>query len=62
MEQMLLSGGELYSNEEREEFLMLLLTHLLVGGSLCQPDFQIHNYLKVAKILYRDLIRSVVGV
>ena len=47
---------DLYSDEERSELLLLLLGHLLVGGSLCQADELVQPYLNVTKLLYRDLI------
>ncbi|XP_015587691.1 uncharacterized protein C11orf70 homolog [Cephus cinctus] len=47
----------LYSKNEREEFIFRILQLLVLGGSLCQYEDTIEPYLKVTKNLYKDLIR-----
>ncbi|KAK0066495.1 cilia- and flagella-associated protein 300 [Biomphalaria pfeifferi] len=45
-----------YNEQEREEFLFLLFSHLCLGGRLCQFEDNVQPYMDVAKALYKDLI------
>lgn len=47
---------EMFSEEERGEFLFLLFKHLVLGGPICQYDDLIERYLEVAKNLYKEFI------
>jgi len=47
---------DLYSEEEKGEFLHLIFKHLVLGGPVCQYDDMIERYLEVTKALYKELI------
>ena len=47
---------DLFSNEEKDEFLFRLFKHLVVGGILCQYEDNLEPYLEITKILYKDLV------
>jgi hypothetical protein len=47
---------ELFTPAERNELLFVLLTHLCVGGGLCQYENSVGPYLSVLRLLYRDLV------
>lgn len=49
---------ELYSPEERSEFLFRLLQHCCLGGSMCQFEDHLDTYLDVAKRLYKALVAA----
>ncbi|EGV95538.1 Uncharacterized protein C11orf70-like [Cricetulus griseus] len=46
---------EVFSPQEREEFLFCLFKHLCLGGSLCQYEDMLKPYLETAKLIYKDL-------
>lgn len=46
----------LYKEDERNEFIFLLLKHFVTGGKWCQDDIIIEPYLNVTKCIYKDLI------
>lgn len=48
---------EIFSEEDRTQFLFRLFTHICVGGSLCQYEDTINAYYDVVKSLYKDLVR-----
>ncbi|XP_055471568.1 cilia- and flagella-associated protein 300 isoform X1 [Psammomys obesus] len=47
---------EVFSLQEREEFLFCLFKHLCLGGSLCQYEDVLKPYLETAKLIYKDLV------
>ncbi|XP_026826508.1 cilia- and flagella-associated protein 300 isoform X2 [Ooceraea biroi] len=47
----------LYSEEERNEFLFRIFQILVLGGTLCQFEDTLQPYLNVTKSIYKDLIR-----
>ncbi|XP_067943836.1 cilia- and flagella-associated protein 300-like isoform X2 [Watersipora subatra] len=47
---------DIYSEEEREEFLFRLFSHLCIGGAVCQYEDMVGPYLTHTKHLYKDLI------
>ncbi|XP_027270965.1 cilia- and flagella-associated protein 300 isoform X3 [Cricetulus griseus] len=49
---------EVFSPQEREEFLFCLFKHLCLGGSLCQYEDMLKPYLETAKLIYKDLVRT----
>ena len=48
---------EMYSDEERDEFLLRIFKHLCHGGAVCQYEDDIKPYLDTTKALYKELIR-----
>jgi hypothetical protein len=47
---------EIWSSEDRNEFLFRILMHLSLGGSVCQYEDFISPYLEMSKSLYKDLL------
>lgn len=47
---------ELWSSEDRNEFLFRILMHLSLGGGVCQYEDFISPYLELSKSLYKDLL------
>lgn len=47
---------ELFTKEEKDEFLYRIFGHLVLGGSLCQYEDDIGPYLVATKSLYKDLV------
>ncbi|XP_025269552.1 uncharacterized protein C11orf70 homolog [Camponotus floridanus] len=47
----------LYSEEERNEFMFRIFQMLVLGGILCQYEDTLEPYLDVTKNIYKDLIR-----
>lgn len=47
----------LYSKEERNEFMFQIFQILVLGGILCQYEDTLEPYLDVTKNIYKDLIR-----
>ena len=41
---------ELFSEDERQEFLFLLFKHLILGGPICQYDDKVERYLEVFQL------------
>ena len=48
---------EIYSAQERSEFLFRLFKHVCIGGSVCQFEDDLQPYIDVARSIYKDLIR-----
>jgi len=48
---------DMFSAEERNEFLFLLFRHLCLGGAVCQYEDTVQPYLDATKAIYKDLIR-----
>lgn len=46
-----------FSSEEREEFIFRVFEMLVLGGSLCQFEDVLQPYLDTTKKLYKELIR-----
>ena len=51
-----LENGELFSEEEKEEFLHVIFRHLAIGGSLCQFEDRVGPYLDLTKAIYKELL------
>lgn len=49
---------DLYSPEERSEFLFRLLQHCALGGSMCQYEDHLDTYLDVARRLYKAMVTA----
>ncbi|ESO07101.1 hypothetical protein HELRODRAFT_156718 [Helobdella robusta] len=47
---------DLYSKEDRKEFLFHIFKHFCLGGSLCQFEDEMQPYLNMTRSLYKDLI------
>ncbi|CAL8107580.1 unnamed protein product [Calicophoron daubneyi] len=47
---------QLIADEERQEFLFQLFSHICIGGELCQSEDNINDYIEFSRRLYRDLI------
>lgn len=47
----------LYSREERNEFVFRIFQMLVLGGILCQFEDALEPYLDVTKSIYKDLVR-----
>ncbi|XP_074657636.1 cilia- and flagella-associated protein 300-like [Tubulanus polymorphus] len=50
---------DLFSDEDRGQFVFLLFKHLCLGGEVCQYEDDVTPYLDTAKSLYKDLISVV---
>jgi hypothetical protein len=48
---------DIYSDQERNEFLFRLFKHLCIGGSVCQFEDEVQPYIDVTRSIYKDLIR-----
>lgn len=46
----------LYNEDERKEFIFLLLKHFVTGGQWCQDEVIIEPYLNATKFVYKDLL------
>lgn len=47
----------LFSPEEKEEFIFRLFEFLVLGGSLCQYEDELQPYLETTKKIYKDIVR-----
>ncbi|XP_012284764.1 uncharacterized protein C11orf70 homolog [Orussus abietinus] len=47
----------LYTENEREEFIFRIFQMLILGGTLCQYEDTVKPYLDITKNIYKDLIR-----
>ncbi|KAM4795497.1 cilia- and flagella-associated protein 300 [Rhinophrynus dorsalis] len=47
---------QIFSQQDREQFLFLLFKHLCLGGALCQFEDTIDPYLETTKSIYKDLL------
>lgn len=47
----------LYSKDERDEFIFHLFQLLVLGGEYCQYEDNLNPYLEVTKSIYKDLVR-----
>jgi len=50
---------DMFTEEERSEFLFRLFRHLCLGGAVCQFEDTIQPYLDATKAIYKDLIRYI---
>ena len=48
---------DMYSKEERNQFLFCLFKHLCLGASVCQFEDNLQPYIDTAKSIYKELIR-----
>ncbi|KAI4497237.1 hypothetical protein M0802_007721 [Mischocyttarus mexicanus] len=48
---------DLYSEDERNEFIFRIFQMLVLGGSLCQYEDTLEPYLNTTKLIYKDIIR-----
>lgn len=46
----------LYDDDERNEFLFRLFSHMVIGGGMCQHEDTIQPYFEATKKLYKDLL------
>ena len=46
----------IHSDKYQKEFIFKLFQHISVGGSACQYEDNINEYLDVVKLLYKDLV------
>lgn len=49
----------IFTDEERDELLFRLFSHLCIGGGVCQYEDTITPYVQHTKLLYKDLVTSV---
>lgn len=49
-------NAELYSEEEKAEFLWLIFQHLCLGGACCQFEDSLEPYLDTAKKIYKEML------
>ena len=49
-------NAELYSAEEREEFLWRIFEHVCLGGACCQFEDGLEPYLEIAKKIYKEML------
>ncbi|KZC06100.1 PREDICTED: uncharacterized protein C11orf70 homolog [Dufourea novaeangliae] len=47
----------LYSKDDRDEFIFRIFQMLVLGGTLCQYEDILDPYLDITKTIYKDLIR-----
>lgn len=47
---------DLFTENERQEFIFQIFKHLCVGGPVCQYEDEVGPYLDTAKFLYKDLV------
>ncbi|XP_001626154.2 cilia- and flagella-associated protein 300 [Nematostella vectensis] len=47
---------DIFSEEERSEFLFKILKHLCLGGQVCQYEDSVQPYMETARTLYKDLV------
>ena len=48
---------EIYSDQERNEFIFRLFKHICIGGHVCQFEDKIQPYIDATKSIYKDLVR-----
>jgi len=48
---------DVFTPDDRKEFLFRIFMHLKLGGSMCQPDERITPYLEATKIVYKNLVK-----
>lgn len=48
---------DLFTEDEKDEFIFHIFKWLVIGGSLCQVDEKWNNYLDLTKNIYKDLLR-----
>ncbi|XP_064615607.1 cilia- and flagella-associated protein 300-like isoform X2 [Liolophura sinensis] len=46
----------LFNDDERNELLFLIFSHLCLGGQVCQFEDTVDPYLSISKALYKDLV------
>lgn len=45
-----------YSESEKKELIFVLFQILVIGGSMCQPDYEVKRYQEMTKTLYKELV------
>lgn len=45
-----------YSESEKKELIFVLFRMLVIGGSMCQPDYDVKRYQEMTKNLYKELL------
>ncbi|XP_065888835.1 cilia- and flagella-associated protein 300-like [Dysidea avara] len=50
---------DVFSEEDRSEFLFKIFKHVCLGGSVCQYEDDVPPYLDTTKMLYKDLVSVV---
>lgn len=46
----------IFDDEMRKEFIFRVFKHLVLGGSICQYEDNVNEYLKNTQLLYKDLV------
>lgn len=47
---------EVFTDEMRKEFIFRIFQHLVLGGSLCQYEDSVNEYLTQTQLFYKDLM------
>jgi len=48
---------DIFSEEDRKEFLFHIFQSLCLGGVICQYEDEIQKYFEISKLLYKDFVR-----
>ncbi|XP_046989290.1 cilia- and flagella-associated protein 300-like isoform X1 [Schistocerca americana] len=48
---------DIFSEQDREQFIFHIFKHLCLGGKWCQYEDNINPYLETTKLIYKDLLR-----
>lgn len=48
---------DILSESDKSELIYKIFSYLVLGGGLCQEDYNINNYIDIAKKLYKDIVR-----
>lgn len=46
----------IHSDKYQKEFIFKLFQHISLGGSVCQYETNIQEYISIVKLLYKDLV------
>ena len=46
----------LYSEEDRLEFIFHIFKHIVIGGPCCQFEDNVKSYIEITKVIYKDLM------
>lgn len=47
-----------WSHDTRREFLFRIFSHIVIGGSLCQYEDYVQEYVNITKAFYKDLVTA----
>jgi len=48
---------DIFSEDDRKEFLFHIFQSLCLGGVICQYEDEIQKYFEISKLLYKDFVR-----